>query len=480
MPLWKKTTTICAALLISAPFASESLAQRLSPLTPLPMPSLSAPENAGAEAQKSIFELAPEAPVRRLTRSYNPLKPMAAPDAPIVKLAKRPVFNPSGRSNAVPVIATAVKQNIEQVKSSRLSLRPVGSAAAALANQVKDLAKESANQAKESAKNASVSPVAEANLPAVVAEAKPSEKITPLASTAPVATTKTAVGVTNDFPLAAATPSVVVRSPFVQPGNPNRYLFVVENIGTVDAASTRVDLRVPAGVILKQVVADSASSTARHAIVRIDELKAGAKSILEVEIQPTNVDVTFETSLTLETKRSFRGATLPKRGIASSVPTAASAMESATSNVATQVSYKGAASTGSTASAEATASTGTAPSTVDANLSANVEGPVMLAAGETGDFAIVVKNPNRGEASRIVVQLSIPKGLKITTLDREAWINDDDNTISWELSSLGAGQEEAIQYKAVGKTTGQQVQKVTLGMADVYQGDAKLVTLVSQ
>ena len=114
------------------------------------------------------------------------------------------------------------------------------------------------------------------------------------------------------------------------------------------------------------------------------------------------------------------------------------------------------------------------------NVSATVEGPVLLAAGETGDFAIVVNNPNYGEASNVIVQLAIPQGLKITTLDREAWINDEDNTISWELASLGARQEVAIQYKAVGKSFGQQVQKVTLGMADVYQGDAKLVTLVSQ
>ena len=114
------------------------------------------------------------------------------------------------------------------------------------------------------------------------------------------------------------------------------------------------------------------------------------------------------------------------------------------------------------------------------NISATVEGPVLLPAGETGEFAIVVKNPNYGEASNVIVQLAIPQGLKITTLDREAWINDEDNTISWELSSLGARQEEAIQYHAVGKSSGQQVQKVTLGMSDVYQGDAKLVTLVSQ
>jgi len=97
-----------------------------------------------------------------------------------------------------------------------------------------------------------------------------------------------------------------------------------------------------------------------------------------------------------------------------------------------------------------------------------------------GDFSIVVKNPNYAAASNIVVQLAIPQGLKITTLDREAWINDEDNTISWEIFSLGARQEEVIQYKAVGKSFGQQIQKVTIGMSDVYQGDAKLVTLVSQ
>ena len=293
--------------------------------------------------------------------------------------------------------------------------------------------------------------------------------LTPLPKSALVATSKTAVGLTNDFPLAATTPSVVVRSPFVQPGNPNRYLFVVENIGTVDAANTRVDLRVPAGVVLKQVVADSASSTARHAIVRIDEIKAGRKEILEVEIQPTTVDVTFETSLVLETKRSFHGLTLPGQSVASSVPSATSPSTPTASSVTSQVSLKN------------TESTDTSPVAAgNGNLSASVEGPVMLSTGETGDFAIVVKNPNYGDASNVVVQLAIPQGLKITILDREAWINDEDNTISWELSSLGARQEETIQYKAVGKSSGQQMQKVTLGMADVYQGEAKLVTLVSQ
>jgi len=432
MPLWKKTTTVCITLLISVPFASESLAQRLSPLTPLPMPSASATGSAAAK-ESMFFDVPPAVsknPAPRPWQSYNPIKPIAVPGSPIVKLAKRPDFE--ARPPVEPVSVRHIPAHkVNQAELGRLLA--ISSAASA----------KPAESAKPAKLVEEVKPVVQLHLPAASSVTKPATLLTPLPKSALVETSRTAVALNNDFPLAATTPSVVVRSPFVQPGNPNRYLFVVENIGTVDAASARVDLRVPAGVVLKQVVADSASSTARHAIVRINDLKAGEKDVLEVEIQPTTVDVNFETSLTLETKRSFHGVTLPKKSVASSVPTAVS-----------------------TASG-------------NGNVSATVEGPVLLAAGETGDFAIVVKNPNYGEASNVIVQLAIPPGLKITTLDREAWINDEDNTISWELTSLAARQEVAIQYKAVGKIYGQQVQKVTLGMADVYQGDAKLVTLVS-
>ena len=449
MPLWKKTTPVCITLLISLPFASESLAQRVSPLTPLPMPSTSA--TAGVK-EPMFFDAppaAPKTPTPREWSSYNPIKPMAVQGAPIVKLAKRPDFE---------VSAPAKSTSVRHIPAHKVNRAELG----------RLLAIASAASAKP-AETADVKSVARVHLPAASPVRKPTTILTPLPNSALVETSKTAVALTNDFPLAATTPSVVVRSPFVQPGNPNRYLFVVENIGTVDAASARVDLRVPAGVVLKQVVADSASSTARHAIVHIEDLKAGEKDILEVEIQPTTVDVNFETSLTLETKRSFHGVTLPKKSVASNVPAAMPTTNPVASEVTAQASFQN------------TEMIDTSPvSAGNGNVSATVEGPVLLAAGETGDFAIVVNNPNYGEASNVIVQLAIPQGLKITTLDREAWINDEDNTISWELASLGARQEVAIQYKAVGKSFGQQVQKVTLGMADVYQGDAKLVTLVSQ
>ena len=283
MPLWKKTTTVCITLLISVPFASESLAQRHSPLTPLPMPSASATSGAKESMFFDVPPAVPKTPAPRQSRSYNPIKPMAVPGSPVVRLAKRPDFEVSAPAKPASVRHIPAHK-VNQAELDRL------------------LAISSAASAKP-VKVAEAQPVGRFHLPAASPVSKPVSILTPLPNSALVETSKTAVAVTNDFPLAATTPSVVVRSPFVQPGNPNRYLFVVENIGTVDAASARIDLRVPAGVVLKQVVADSASSTARHAIVRIDDLKAGEKDILEVEIQPTTFEVNFETSLTLETKR---------------------------------------------------------------------------------------------------------------------------------------------------------------------------------
>lgn len=470
MPLWK-TTTICAALLISAHIAPQTMAQRLTPLKPLPLPPISVARNTDME--QSILEtIAPPstAPaVPRKARSLNLLKPIAAPGAPIVKLARRPVFRAKPAEAAKPLSETAqLDLNKSLIKELVNAVSVPGAKAGATVPQpvtnpdiVGKLPAKKSVQKPEPLVKKTVPP-------APAAKPLPAGLLKPIAE---VATVKTAVGVTNDFPLAAATPSVVVRSPFVQPGNPNRYLFVIENIGTVDAFGTRVDLRVPGGVVLKQVVADAASSTARRAVVRIDELKAGAKSILEVEVEPTDEAVTFETSLTLETKRSFRGATLPKQRVASSIPAIPAASTAAP------------AAPAETTLASFTATEATpvgAPETTNANLSATVDGPVLLAAGETASFSITVKNPNYGRASKVVVQLKIPQGLEIVTLDREAWINDEDNTISWEIDSLEARQKETIQYKAAGKLAGQQVQKVTLGMEDVYQGDAKLVTLVSQ
>lgn len=363
----------------------------------------------------------------------------------------------------------------------------------------------------------------------------------------------------------AASPKIIIRTPFVQPHNPNNYLFVVENVGQVDATTAAVDLFVPQGVVITGVAPANATSTAQRAHVRLTNLGAGAKSIIEVQVQPTTDIVEFQTRLSSESVHKFTtsanpdfvsrnlakstptsaptvgrpssSATLPKEvafvspltplatgpseattksttapseitsaipaAISSAIPTAIpSAIETADArtgkaqppnianamaNMAKSIpatlasSTTRAAATESTpaSSPEATQVTLAPQPTAEANLSATVDGPVTLTANQEADFSISVTNPNRSEASNIVVQLAVPAGMKITVLDREAWFDEENQTISWELPTLKPGQQELIQYRAVGTTTGQQNQKITIGMQNVYQGKAQLVTLVS-
>ena len=380
-------------------------------------------------------------------------------------------------------------------------------------------------------------------------------------SQAPSSTYRRPSGVPQRTVDRAASPKVVIRSPFVQPHNPNLYLFVVENVGAVDATNASVDLYVPQNVTIRNVVPASASNSTQRAHVSLANLKAGSKSIIEVEVSPTSSVVEFQTRLSLESVHMFSTAANPNY-VVQSKPTAPIATPSSTpiasqlnvalapptevvsaiplepltvpkySVPATQVSQvkshlsplqpipatptitatetvATAGVTGAVANPvdRTTARSGRAqrPNVVnaarnsanhvqaqlasaravaaqvsaDAKLSATVDGPVTLDANQEANFSINITNPNETEASAIIVQLSVPAGLVVTVLDRDAWFDEENQTISWEIDRLGSGQQETIQYKAVGHAVGQKNQKVTIGMQNVYQGKAQLVTLVS-
>ena len=351
----------------------------------------------------------------------------------------------------------------------------------------------------------------------------------------------------------AASPKIIIRTPFVQPHNPNLYLFVVENVGTVDATNASVDLYVPQDVTITNVIPASATRSDQRAHISLTNLKAGSKSIIEVEVSPTTNVVEFQTRLALESVHVFSTpanpnyvvqsklqaptsapvavpaavAVAPPTEVVAAIPleTVAAPKYSVPVTQASQVSAPllpleplaaapaiatvapattaaptdaVAATTARTGKAQppnvtnaaannakgvnaqlASARAVAAQVSADAQLSATVDGPVTLNANEEANFSITVTNPNQTEASDVIVQLTVPAGLRVTVLDRDAWFDEENQTISWEINQLGSGQQETIQYKAVGNAVGQKNQKVTIGMQNVYQGKAQLVTLVS-
>jgi hypothetical protein len=110
---------------------------------------------------------------------------------------------------------------------------------------------------------------------------------------------------------AIESPDIIIRAPFLQPHNPNLYLFMVENVGTVDATAALVDLYVPQNVTITNVVPAPATGLAHWTQVRLTNLAAGSKSFIEVEISPTANAVEFQTRMTMESVHTFAAAPQP-------------------------------------------------------------------------------------------------------------------------------------------------------------------------
>lgn len=119
-----------------------------------------------------------------------------------------------------------------------------------------------------------------------------------------------------DAPEGIASPDIMIRPPFVQPDTPNLYLFVVENVGNVDATGATVDLNVSQDATIVNVVPAPSAGNGQWAHVRLKDMAAGSKSIIEVEVKPTTKVVEFVTRLTLESLQTF--ATAPSPSFASS------------------------------------------------------------------------------------------------------------------------------------------------------------------
>ncbi len=514
---WKTSSAICAVMLTACPLTS--FAQQI--VKPAP------PEVSLLQPMSPI-----KIPGQVRKAAYAPLAPLVKPQQSVVEypVLQAPTETPEARTAAlnplVPMPPIQLRNNptVSSQAASSTYRPPNGAPQLPI------------NSAYRPTNVAPQQPVSPAYRPANVTPQQPVKR--------------------------AASPKIIIRNPFVQPHNPNLYLFVVENVGTVDATNASVDLYVPQDVTITNVVPASASSSAQRAHVNLSNLKAGSKSIIEVEVSPTTNVVEFQTRLALESVHVF--STIANPNYVAQSKTEASTAAPTTTPIAaelnvplappaevvsaipleplatpkysvpvTQVSQvkspllplepiaatptivpaapavatPGAAEVGTNPVADATARSGKAQPpnfanaalnsangaqaqlasaravaaqvSADAKLSATVDGPVTLTANQEANFSITVTNPNDTEASRIIVQLSVPSGLKVTVLDRDAWFDQENQTISWEINQLASGQQETIQYKAVGNAVGQKNQKVTIGMQDVYQGKAQLVTLVS-
>ena len=111
-------------------------------------------------------------------------------------------------------------------------------------------------------------------------------------------------------------------------------------------------------------------------------------------------------------------------------------------------------------------------------LRTSIFGPETLLKDQSDKYEISVTNITDKPATNIIVQLSVPGQITISKLDRSAYLDSENRTVSWKIPSIAAGAKEVIQYRAVSSNAGEYKQEVTLGMENTFQGRTPFTTIV--
>lgn len=105
-------------------------------------------------------------------------------------------------------------------------------------------------------------------------------------------------------------------------------------------------------------------------------------------------------------------------------------------------------------------------------LKTKIDGPQHAVTGEEAEYQVLIENASSEDVEEVLVQLSIPTGIEITVLDRDAWFDGKARTITWKLPSVPADSKETIRYLAKMVSADGHLQKVTLGVDNQFRGQA--------
>ena len=321
---------------------------------------------------------------------------------------------------------------------------------------------------------AGVTPVATAQTKPVAAQTTPRGK-TVTKRLVVAASAKETVSKISTGTVLGGMESIVIRPPFVQPYYPDRYTFMVENTGDEDIAEFNVTLTADAAVAIIETSPErSRSSDAHVAEITIDQLNAGKSQMIDIQVaQESNDAVAFTATLSRVeiVKVDFQvpaggsnSRPMPQLQDERSVFADAEKIE----NVDQNAPLTDVATVGEQPLKKSFPKTKALP--VGYAIATSLVNPISVTRGAESQYGIEVKNGASRKAVDVIVQLKIPVGLQVTVLDRNAWMDAENRTVTWKIDSMEPGAMDYIQYKAVANTIGAKAQTVTVGMENVFQG----------
>ena len=105
-------------------------------------------------------------------------------------------------------------------------------------------------------------------------------------------------------------------------------------------------------------------------------------------------------------------------------------------------------------------------------------GPKINFLQRGGIYTIDVENTGEVDITNLSVMVSIPVGLKVTTISRPARIEADQSVLTWNFDKLPPNSMEQIQLKAIASQEGQQICNILVISDDTVKKEFRLATQV--
>lgn len=106
-------------------------------------------------------------------------------------------------------------------------------------------------------------------------------------------------------------------------------------------------------------------------------------------------------------------------------------------------------------------------------------GPNLNFVNQDGIYTIKVDNSGEVNVSDVEVVLAIPHGMKVTTINRQAKMNEANGTLQWKFPVIKAQTTETIQLKAIATKPGQQICNILISSNETREKEFKLTTEVA-
>lgn len=106
-------------------------------------------------------------------------------------------------------------------------------------------------------------------------------------------------------------------------------------------------------------------------------------------------------------------------------------------------------------------------------------GPNMNFVDRDGIYSIKVDNSGEVDVSDVAVALVIPRGMKVTTINRQAKMDEATQTLTWKFENIKALSNETIQLRAVSTVPGEQVCRISVASNETRKSEFMLKTAIN-